>query len=255
MIGPSAKAEAVQRVTQLLDPGAGNRVNDPRFVAMPLHHFADLIPARSSPLDMVNEIGPVKVADEDVRRTHTQLSDDILAYRRRGGSRQCLPRSVRELLPNASKQTVLRTEVVSPRANAMSLVHRETGRGMVPQEAQQLVRQQSLRCHVQQSDPAGGDVAKDLLLATGCQRTVQGRCRYAASAQCVHLILHQRDQGGHDNGHAVAQQSGDLVTDGLAPAGWHHHQRVATQECTADGVFLVGQESVVTPVVPEYLCG
>ena len=82
----------------------------------------------------------------------------------------------------------------------------------------------------------GGDVAEVELVAghflpdrpalVPAEAGVEHGGPYTALLQGVHLILHQRDEGRHDDAAAGAHQGRELVADGLAPAGGHHEERV-----------------------------
>ena len=68
-----------------------------------------------------------------------------------------------------------------------------------------------------------------VLLLLGRQRAVVAGGRHAVADQRVDLVLHQRDERRHDQGHAVADQRRGLEADRLARPGGHHDQRIAAR--------------------------
>ena len=77
-------------------------------------------------------------------------------------------------------------------------------------------------------------------------RRIQERRAHAQFRQGVDLVLHQRDQGRHDNARAFAHQRGNLVAQRLAAAGGHEDEGVAAADHLIDNGLLVAAEGFVT---------
>ena len=73
----------------------------------------------------------------------------------------------------------------------------------------------------------------------------------AEVAHGIYLIFHQGDEGRDDNSGAVHEQSGELVTQGLATAGGHQHEGVAPVEEALNDSLLVALESTETEVTAQ----
>ncbi len=63
-------------------------------------------------------------------------------------------------------------------------------------------------------------------------------------ADSVHLVLHQGNQRGNDDGSTIAHQCRKLVAHGLAAAGWHNHETILSFQQRLDNFQLVTLESV-----------
>src|SRR5262249_22470768 len=77
-------------------------------------------------------------------------------------------------------------------------------------------------------------------------------------AQCVHLILHQRDKRRDDDIGATRDCRWSLITKRLATSGRHHHQRIAPLESGPNSLSLQRPQALKSPELPnrgEYLLG
>ena len=66
------------------------------------------------------------------------------------------------------------------------------------------------------------------------------------AADHIHLILHQGNQRGDDDGCAWHYQSRELEAHGLASAGRHQHKGVLPGQKIKDNLFLVALEGIVS---------
>ena len=66
------------------------------------------------------------------------------------------------------------------------------------------------------------------------------------SADSVHLIFHQGDEGGHHNCGALHHQRRKLVAQGLSSSGRHKDKAILAFEQAADDLFLLSFEGVET---------
>ena len=111
---------------------------------------------------------------------------------------------------------------------------------------------QAFRCQVEHFYFTALDPVRQVALLLGIQRRVQGRCRHPELFKGCHLIVHQCDQWRHHHRQAIAQERRNLKTQGLAAAGRHQHQSVATTGHALNNVTLTATETVVAEDVLEY---
>ena len=84
---------------------------------------------------------------------------------------------------------------------------------------------------------------------TGEGRGVDGGARGVVEVD--HLVLHERDEGGHHEGGAAGVQRGHLVTQRLAAARGPVHARVATGDGGGDHLELAAAEVLVAEVLGQ----
>ena len=106
-------------------------------------------------------------------------------------------------------------------------------------------RAQGFRGDVQNGGKAAGDPLHGLGPLDGAEQAVDGhRIGNAPLGQVVHLVLHQRLQGGDDHGQSTGclagHEGGELKGDGLAAAGGEHRQQGFSLHSGPCGVFLEG---------------
>jgi hypothetical protein len=65
-------------------------------------------------------------------------------------------------------------------------------------------------------------------------------------AQSFNLVLHQRDQWRYDQPHAMANDCGNLIADGLTDARGHKNERIFTINYFLDNFKLVFAECIVS---------
>ena len=121
----------------------------------------------------------------------------------------------------------------SPRRRVARLAHQPLGR------------------EIQQPVAALGEPGPHRRLVAGTHRAVVAGGGHAVADERVHLILHQRDQGRHDDRQPVAHQRRHLEAQRFAAAGGQHEQRVAAGDDRFDGVALQGTKRGVAPVLVE----
>ena len=111
------------------------------------------------------------------------------------------------------------------------------------------------------AQPFGSDVDQmvspihDALEAAGLlgggDGAVDGRGGDASAGQAIHLVFHQGDEGGDDQGGAGEETGGQLVDEGLAGAGGHHHQSMASGQEMLESLLLAGTESFKAEVLSQ----
>lgn len=180
-----------------------------------------------------------------------QALDHLLAGTHVRGGGQGDPRHLREQLGKLAELQVFGTEVMAPLRHAVRFVDGEQADRQSLQEGQHARLDQPFRCQVEQLDLATLQALGDVPLLLGVEGGVQRHRRHAEFVQGGDLVLHQRDQRRHHHRQAFAQQRRDLETQGLATAGGHQYQRIATLGYPLDDPCLVATEGVVTENVFE----
>ena len=178
--------------------------------------------------DLIMDVGAIERGDELPGVVELQTGDDFIARLLVGGGGQRNARHVRKAFVQHGQLDVFRPEVMPPLRHAMRFVDgkQRNLRGLEQIEAAR--RHQALRCDIDQVDAAGAHQALDARRFFVGLGRIQERGAHAQFGQRIHLILHQCDQRRDDHADAIAQQGGNLVTQGLAAAGGHEHQRIAT---------------------------
>ena len=137
-----------------------------------------------------------------------ELLCDVALDARRGRRRQGHARRVAHRVPRRRQRQVVRAEVVAPLAHAVGLVDgQERRRRLRAQRALERGHAEPLGRGVDQRQVAPTQAVEDLALLTGRLGRVDVGGRDAARRQRVDLVLHQRDQRRHHDGHAARLQA------------------------------------------------
>ena len=112
---------------------------------------------------------------------------------------------------------------------------------------------QAFRGHVQQFDLPGGGLGEHHRLLVGSLSGVDERGRQTEVVQRIDLVAHQGNQGRYDQSHTRAERGGNLVAHGLACAGGHHAQDIASGKQNLDNSLLPGPKRVIAEVSCERL--
>ena len=145
---------------------------------------------------------------------------------------------------------ILLAEVMPPLANTMRLVNRHQAEQatlmQAVQHGQKTRRQDALGRGVQQHQLAREQVTLDPPGFVAVQRAVQKGRGHAGFVQRAHLVVHQRNQRADHQRHAltgaVPGDGGHLVTQALAAAGGHQHQRITALHHLFDHRRLLAAE-------------
>ena len=193
--------------------------------------------------DGVADVRPVEAADEGARVLQLQPHHDVGARVRVGGGGERDARHAGKALVQHAQAQVLRAEIVPPLGDAMRLVDGEQAEQLPLvqriQHRQEARRQDAFRRRIQQHQPARAQLALDRPTLPGCRACEFRKLACTPSFfERADLVVHQRDQRRHHDRHAVpGAVAGDrrhLVTQALAAAGGHQHQRVAAADHMLD---------------------
>ena len=190
--------------------------------------------------DVEREVRAVEAGADALGFPEAEPRDDLLGHLRgrRGGAGH--RRRVAELPDDRREAQVVRAEVVAPLRHAVRLVHHEqrerASRDRLPERGA--------------GEPLGGgerhlgvpvaDVAERGLIVLARR---QHHGRVAEVGEPLALVAHERDQRGHHDRQVRRRERGQLVTEALAPAGRHHHERVAPVERGLHRLALAGPET------------
>ena len=136
---------------------------------------------------------------------------------------------------------------MAPLADAVRLIYGNQTHFNLLQKKFQLA-QQSLGRHVDEFYfPLLTAAAQALVL---CRRlhAVERTGRNTCCLQRLHLVLHQRYQGRHNNSCAGHSKSRNLIADTLSAAGGHQHKRIVTAHHAVDNLFLLRAETIVAKI-------
>ena len=178
-----------------------------------LHHlFIDIL--RFLP-DFVVQVRAIKRGNENLRLVHAEVLLDVALHLGRGRGRQRNHRHFLAYLVNdGADAAVFRTEVVSPFRDTVCLIDGVKGDVDILEEFHVLLLGQRLRSHIQQLRLAGDKVLLHFVDFHFRQRGVQEVCNAHVRAEVangIHLVLHQGDQRGDDDGRAILHQGRQLI--------------------------------------------
>ncbi len=188
--------------------------------------------------DGIANIRPVEARYEDLCVFKREAQNDFSAGLRIGSGGKCDTRHLREALVQDGEFKIFRPKVVPPLRDAVRLVYCKQCNSRACEQIEAARRCQPFGGDVQQIEITVDQRPFDLACRPGIQRRIEKRCAYAELRQCRDLVLHQGDQRRDNNACALPQQCRHLVTQRLAAAGRHQHQRVAPSRNVPDDLRL-----------------
>ena len=200
-------------------------------------------------------LGRSKLATNWRRLGQAQPGYDLGAGGLGRGGGQCDERHLAEPLAQHGQAEVVGAEIVPPLGYAVRLVDGEQRDPAALEQPQRRLGAQPLRCHVQQVELTGDKGVLDQAAGADVLGGIEEAGPDTESAQRVHLILHERDQGRDHHPGPVPDQGRDLVAQRLAAAGGHQHQRVLAADQVIDDLLLAATEGVVAENPAQHLRG
>ena len=192
----------------------------------------------------------VEARDEGARLGELQPVEDVGTGVFVGGRRQRDARNRRVAVGQLAELQVLLAEVVAPLADAVRLVDRDQAQAATL--VQRIEHRQKtrvgdpLRRGVQHHEAARQQLTLHRLRAGRVERRVEESRMHASLFERTNLVVHQRNQRADHHGDTlpgpVAGDRWHLVTQALAAAGGHQHQRVAAGNHMVDDGLLVAAE-------------
>ncbi len=236
---------------QRVDLAARQAVDDARLAAAPAQDVEDLplqVRARNNAVDQVR---PVERSDELDGILQLELRRDVAPDAVRGRRGEGVQAHAGKERAKPPELAVLRTEIVSPLADAVRLVYRDEADIAAAPGARENVT--CLPCqpfgrHVEEAVASFTQPRQDRGLLVGGQRAVVERGGHAVADERVDLVLHQRNERRHDEAEPRSHERGRLEAQRLAAARGQDDDRIARVEDGAHGVALKGPERRVAPV-------
>ena len=222
---------------------------------MGMEQRQQLAPESLLGLHRVGQVGPVETGQENPAPLQPQLLNNILPHPIGGRGRQGNYRHPWKIAPQLAQVAVVRAELVPPLRNTVCLVHRDQVQVHALQETPEPGHRQPLRGRVQDLDPAPAGLSLGQFNFRRRQRTVDETGRDAVGIQRIHLVLHQRNQRRHHQGHPRQAHRGQLVAQRLASPRGHQHQSVLSRQDVGNYLLLKGQKTVVAKVGFQYIPG
>ena len=189
------------------------------------------------------DVRAVERRNEHLRIPQSELSDDIITSQFVGSSRERHKRYVGEILLQYSQPRVLRTEIMSPLRNTVSLINSNQADIQRIRPLRHFGKQPFGR-HIKQFDLSCKYPLHNVAVRSFRLHAVKCRSRNTIAAQRVHLVLHQGQQRRNDNGTTVLQQRRNLITDRLPAACRHKDQRIAAPHNLLNDLILNRTEAV-----------
>ena len=252
VIREGVDALRAQVLGRLLDRLAAERIDDARRPGrLGTDELQQLTTRIDLRLDAVLDVRAVEARHEVPRLGEVQPLGDLLVRRTRRGRGERHARNARKALREVAERKVVGTEVVTPLADAVRLVDRDHAQRTALQERRGRRGAQSLGCDVEQVEIAGEVGLLDARALCGGLGRVQVRGVDAVGDERVDLIVHEGDEGAHDEARPGTHERGDLVRDRLAAAGGHQDDRVAAGDDLIDDRGLIPAEVVVAEDVFE----
>ena len=197
---------------------------------------------------LIIKVGPIEGGLEHRGVLDAQVLEDIALHLGGGRSGKGDHRSRLNLVDDGAYLAVFRPEIMPPFGDTVRLVHGIERNLDRLQKGDVLFLGEGFRSHVQEF----GHPPQEVFLHLGNLDTIQRGIQKVGNpvipgfetADSVHLVLHQGDERGNHNSGALHDQGGKLVTERLAPAGWHKDKCVIAGNQVLDDTLLVSLECI-----------
>ncbi len=199
----------------------------------------------------VGEVLAIEAADDDGRVGKVEMLDDVLAHPLGGRGGEGHDRDAREALAQSAKLPVLGPEIVAPLGDAMRLVNDDAadipGAGAI-EEARE---QEPLWGGVEKLGLAGVEGAEARFGLGGAEGRIEKSGRNARHLERIHLVLHEGDQGGDDDGQPLLHDCGKLKAKRFPAAGRQQREDIAPGQRGADDLLLARLEGIEAEMLLE----
>ena len=170
------------------------RVNNPRLIGPLPHELHHLRRSLGLWNNAVIQIRTIEAREKNFGIPQFQLRADVLPHPRGGRGGEGEKRESGETLAHLAQTPVFRTEVVTPFADAMRLVDRESLHPPLRQLGQKIRQHEPLRREIKEPVFAGIQLGKTLAGLGRIEGRIQKGRGHPAGRQLVDLILHQGDE-------------------------------------------------------------
>ena len=248
MVGEGLDAVDGQQLGQFLHLLAAEAVDDAGLAGVLADEADDVLFGVHLVADLVVEVRAVEGGLEDGGVGDAEVLEDVALDLGRGRRGEGDDRGRLDVLDDGPDLPVFRAEIVAPFGDAVRLVHGVEGDVDLFQEGDVLFLGQGFRGDVQELGDPAQEVLPDLGDLGAAQRGVEEMrdpvAGFHEAPDGVHLVLHQGDERGDDDGRAFHHQGGELVAQGLAAARRHQDEGVAAIHQMPDDALLVTLERV-----------
>ena len=257
MVVGSADALAFKQFRHFFAALAVAQVHDSRSGHTPadVQQLARLVLALAH---YVGQVGTLETGAQHLERGTLRVGGqayrDVAGHFRRRGGGECDHGSI-HALPQLAYVQVVGAEVVAPLGDTVRLVHHQETDLKHVQVGSEKRRAEALGRHVEELAVAVGGVVQGRIHFAARHSGVHRYGLDAPLLQVLHLVLHQGDQGGHDQGQAVPHHRRHLEADGLAAAGGKYGESVTSLQRGSDDFLLHRTEGVVAPPALQNLLG
>ena len=198
----------------------------------------------AAPKHRKGERRPVEPGDGDERIVEAERGCDVGSHLWRGG--RCEPGHRRPTagLDRRRQKSIVGTEIVSPRGDAVRFVDDHSAHLQLGQPVHEARTSKSLRREEEQAVIAGDGATEPFNLLGSLDRRVDERCSYAALGEAVDLVFHQRDERRDDHGQAAPDDSRHPVADALPGSGGRDGEHVSSGQHRFHDFGLAGPEIV-----------
>ena len=238
MIRPGFHAVPVQTQRHALGGFARLAINNAAFLRSRADKFQHLVIRFVFGQHAVGEVRTVEAGDIAARLAQLEQLDDVGAHAFGGGGGKRHHRRFGKKLPQLRELAVFRTEIVSPFADAMRLVHGQQTHVPTLQIRKHARQHQPLRREVEQAELAVVQAAQPRPRFALGERGVEKGRRNAAGLHPVHLVLHQGNQRRHHDRQAGLGHRGQLKTERFAAAGGQQREDILPGQRIADDFLL-----------------
>jgi hypothetical protein len=194
------------------------------------------------------EVGALEAGYQLERFSQVQLARYIGSDVRGGGCREGCHRNS-ELGTQFTQAQVVGSEVVSPLANAMGLIHNQARNSRSGKGVPESPVCQSFRGNVNQMQTSGRQIVQSKGPRARGRPRVNRSGRNTTLSETIHLILHESNERRHHNGCAFESDGGELVAQGLSRTGGHDGNHIAAGKNLFDQLAL-GRSKGAVPEGP-----
>ena len=225
MIGTGTDGIGTQHLRQLLYTASAQAIDDAALASVLKHKARNiLVHILRLGTDFVIKIRAIERALElrSIRNSQTLL--DVGTHLVRCRCRQSNDGRTANLVYKRTNVTVLWAEIMAPLRNTMRLVNSIERNLRLGKETHILLLGQRLGSHIKQFRPSVNNVLlHHVNLRLGKRRVEIVRNAVVVShlTYGINLILHERNEGRHHNGRALAYQRRQLVTKRFATTSGH----------------------------------
>ena len=141
---------------------------------------------------------------------------------------------------------------MSPLGNTMRFIHGKKGDFQIRKKFEVFLLGEGLRRHIEHLGLARLQVIVYFLDFFFGKGGIEKMCHFIIAAitpDQVHLVFHERNQRGNNNGYAVQHHGGQLVAQAFPSAGGHDHKRITSGHQGFNRFFLCSFEFIKTEVL------